>query len=133
MRIGTMGLTKHGLSDAERRSAEERFRESKRREYESKYGDAAEQKLRSMSISDRAYLIENRDPIIIIHYLRPKAGSDLPKGYDTSKDLIVGYGIGFPKLSGSEPFYAVYYVNTVEQRQSFEDEIGEDQLDDIGE
>ena len=55
MRIGTMGLTKHGLSDAERRSAEERFRESKRREYESKYGDAAEQKLRSMSISDRAY------------------------------------------------------------------------------
>ena len=28
MRIGTMGLTKHGLSDAERRSAEERFRES---------------------------------------------------------------------------------------------------------
>ena len=54
MRIGTMGLTKHGLSDAERENAEERFRESKRREYESKYGDAAEQKLRSMSISDRA-------------------------------------------------------------------------------
>ena len=86
-----------------------------------------------MSISDRAYLIENRDPILIIHYLRPKAGSDLPKGYDTSKDLIVGYGIGFPKLSGSKPFYAVYYVNTVEQHQSFEDEIEEDQLDDIDE
>ena len=47
--------------------------------------------------------------------------------------MIVGYGIGFPRLSGSEPTYAVYYVNTVEQRQSFEDEIEEDQLDDIDE
>lgn len=130
MRIGTVGLTKYGLSPAERKKAEDEFRESKRSEYESKYGDKAEQKLRNMSISDRAYLIESRDPIIIIHYLRPKTGSTLPKGFDNNKDLIVGYGIGFPKLSGSEPIYAVYYVNTVEQRQSFEDEIEEDQLDD---
>ena len=130
MRIGTMGLTKYGLSPSEQKTAEKEFRESKRGKYEAKYGDKAEEKLRHISISDRAYLIEKRDPILIIHYLKPNAESALPKGYDSSKDLIVGYGIGFPKLSGSEPIYAVYYVNTVEQRQSFEEEIEEDQLDD---
>lgn len=133
MRIGTMGLTKHGLSDDDQKDVKEAFKESKRSEYEAKYREQAEQKLQRMSIPDRAYLIEGRDPIIIIHYLKPSADSVLPKGYDAGKDLIVGYGIGFPRLSGSEPTYAVYYVNTVEQRQSFEDEIEEDQLDDIDE
>lgn len=133
MRIGTMGLTKHGLSGDDQKDVKEAFKESKRSEYEAKYREQAEQKLQRMSIPDRAYLIEGRDPIIIIHYLKPSADSVLPKGYDAGKDLIVGYGIGFPRLSGSEPTYAVYYVNTVEQRQSFEDEIEEDQLDDIDE
>lgn len=133
MRIGTMGLTKHGLSEDEQKTAKEAFKESKRSEYEAKYREQAEQRLQHMSIPDRAYLIEGREPIIIIHYLMPSADSSLPEGYDVGKDLVVGYGIGFPRLSGSEPTYAVYYVNTVEQRQNFEDEIEEDQLDDIDE
>ena len=131
MRIGTMGLTKHGLTAKEKTDAEREFRDSKRDEYVLKYGDKAEQKLQKMSIPDRAYLIQNRRPILVIHYLKATDVKELPKDYDNDVDLMVGYGIGFPSLAGSDPVYAVYYVNTVEQRQSFEDEIEEDQLDDI--
>lgn len=131
MRIGTMGLTKHGLSKTEQTNAENEFREGKRDEYIAKYGDDAERKLQQMSIPDRAYLIQGRRPIIIIHYLRAADVKELPKEYDNDNDLMVGYGIGFPRLAGSDPVYAVYYVNTVEQRQNFEDEIEEDQMDDI--
>ena len=133
MRIGTMGLTRHGLTDTERNNAEHDFRESKRHDYEFKYKENAEEKLRRMSIPDRAYLIPKRHPILIIHYLIPDFGeeaSHIPDGYDENQDLMVGYGIGFPSLAGSDPVYAVYYVNTIEQRQGFMEEIEEDQLDD---
>ena len=131
MRIGTIGLTKHGLSSDDKAKAENAFIESKRSKYEDRYGDKAQEKLRHISISDKAYLIEGRDPIIIIHYLKPHAQHDFPNGYEEGKDLIVGYGIGFPKLSGSDPIYAVYYINTVEQRRYFEEEIEEDQMNGI--
>lgn len=131
MRIGTAGLTKHGLTTQQKADAAKEFRELKRPEYEFKYGDDAEKRLQKMSIPDRAYLIPERNPILIIHYMKPADSKDLPKEYDSDTDLMVGYGIGFPSLAGSEPVYAVYYVNTVEQRQNFEDEIEEDQLDDI--
>lgn len=131
MRIGTAGLTKHGLTAQQKADAAKNFRELKRPEYEFKYGDDAEKRLQKMSIPDRAYLIPERKPILIIHYMKPADSKDLPKEYDFNNDLMVGYGIGFPRLAGSEPVYAVYYVNTVEQRQNFEDEIEEDQMDDI--
>ena len=138
MRIGTMGLTKHGLDQKDINTAESEFREVKRSEYEMKYKDEAEDRLRKMHIPDRAYLIQGRDPILIIYYLRPtfkknedEEKDDKPAGFNENEDLMVGYGMGFPRLAGSEPVYAVYYVNTVEQRQDFEDEIEEDQLDDF--
>ena len=137
MRVGTMGLTKHGLDTNRKTEAEEAYRESKRPKYELKYGDKAEEKLAKMSIPDRAYLIQDRNPILIIHYLIPTFGSteqeindNKPAGFDNANDLIVAYGIGFPRLAGSDPVYAEYYVNTVEQRQGFVDEIEEDQFDD---
>lgn len=132
MRIGTMGLTKHGLTEKERMKAESDFRESKRAEYELKYGDNAADKLEQMSIPDRAYLIKGRKPILIIHYLKPDFEKDIkdkPRGYEN--ELMVGYGIGFPMLADSEPVYAVYYINMVEQQQYLTDEIEEDQLNDI--
>lgn len=123
MRIGTMGLTKYGLTDKQIRAAKEAFKESKRTEYETKYGARAEEKLEAMSTPDRAYLIQGRDPILIIHYLKPdfKNTNDIPKGMDVDKDLMVGYGIGFPMLADSEPVYAVYYINMVEQQQYMTD------------
>lgn len=133
MRIGTMGLTKHGLCDADQERAEHDFRESKRKKYEQKYGEKAEEKLEQISIPDRAYLIRGRNPILIIHYLKPtfeRPDRDIPKGFDESADLVVGYGIGFPMLAGSEPVYAVYYINMVEQKQYMIDEIEEDQWED---
>lgn len=133
MRIGTMGLTKHGLSKKEADDAAQEFRELKRAEYEFKYKEDAEEKLKKMSIPDRAYLVPNRNPILIIHYMIPDFCDDeknIPAGYDLEHDLMVGYGMGFPSLAGSEPVYAVYYVNSVEQQQSFADEIEEDQFDD---
>lgn len=133
MRVGTMGLTRHGLGEKEREDAEQAFRELKRSEYELKYGSSAEEKLQKMSIPDRAYLVQGRHPILIIHYLTPDFGEDkhnIPIGYDEQSDFMVAYGIGFPVLAGSAPVYAVYYINMVEQRQNFESEIEEDQLDD---
>lgn len=133
MRIGNMGLTKHGLSDEEVLEAEAEFRKLKESEYVLKYKEEAWDKLKKINIPDRAYLIQGRHPILILHYLFPNFGDDeknIPKGFDVGKDLMVGYGIGFPTLAGSEPVYAVYYVNTVEQRRGFEEEIEEDQLDD---
>lgn len=127
-----MGLTKHGLIAEERAKAESDFRESKRVKYELKYGDKAAEKLEKMSIPDRAYLIKGRKPILILHYLMPTFEpdkKDMPKGF--KNDLMVGYGIGFPMLADSEPVYAVYYINMVEQQQYLTDEIEEDQLDDI--
>lgn len=133
MRIGSMGLTKHGLTKEEREVATYQFRESNRANYEFKYGDEAEAKLANMHIPDRAYLIEGRHPILIVHYLTPKEGSTgLPEGFD-KKDLLVGYAIGFPKLAGSEPVYAVYYINLVEQQKYMTEEMEEDQLDIDGE
>lgn len=132
MRIGTMGLTKHGLSDVDRKKAEDLFRESKRQEYEQKYRDNAEEQLEKMSIPDRAYLITERKPILIVHYLKPtfeKPERDKPKGFE--EDLMVGYGIGFPMLADSEPVYAIYYINMAEQQQYMIEEIEEDQLYDL--
>lgn len=132
MRIGTMGLTKHGLTKEKREKAEAAFREMRRASYELKYGDKADKRLQKMSVPDSAYLVAGRNPILIIHYLSPKfekPDRDMPKGFDN--DLMVGYGIGFPTLAGSEPVYAVYYINMVEQQQYMADEIEEDQLDDI--
>lgn len=134
MRIGTMGLTKYGLTDSEREKVENDFRELKRPKYELKYGENAESKLKKMSFPDYAYLIQGRNPILIIHYIKPDfkdKGRDMPRGFDSDKDLIVGYAIGFPQLADSEPVYAVYYINMVEQKQYMTDEIEEDQLDDI--
>lgn len=135
LRIGTMGLTKHGLNESEQKKAEDAFRESKRAAYQTKYGEKADEMLQKMSIPDRAYLYVDRSPILILHYLKPrfdeKRPEDIPKGIDLDKDLIVGYGIGFPAFADSEPKYAVYYINMVEQKQYMVDEVEEDQLDDI--
>lgn len=132
LRIGAMGLTRHGLSKDDREKAEDDFRELKRAKYEQKYGTNAEQKLKSMNFPDRAYLIKGRNPILILYYLKPDTEKGVvPDGFDMESDLVVGYGIGFPKLAGSDPIYAVYYINMVEQRQYMDDEIEEDQFDDI--
>ena len=132
LRIGTMGLTKHGLEQETIEKAENEYRESKRHQYEFKYGEQAEEKLEKLSIPDRAYMVPERNPILIIHYLDPSFKPDevAPVGFIKGDDLLVGYGIGFPSLAGSTPVYAVYYINTVEQQQEFKDEIEEDQLDD---
>ena len=131
MRIGTMGLTKHGLNLEEINEAENAFRELKRPEYELKYKGEAEERLKKMSIPDRAYLIPERHPILIVHYLDPVfEQNNEPSGFVHGEDYMVGYGIGFPSLAGSKPVYAIYYVNTVEQQQAFREEIEEDQLDD---
>lgn len=132
LRIGTAGLTKHGLTQSEQATAEKAFRESKRSKYELKYGNKADEMLNRISISDSAYLIAGRNPILIVHYLKPSfvdPARDTPKDYNG--EIMVGYGIGFPRLAGSDPVYAVYYINLVEQQQYMIDEIEEDQLDDI--
>ena len=79
MRIGTMGLTKHGLDRDTQKKAEAAFRESKRGEYLNKYKDRADEMLQKMSIPDRAYLIRGRRPILILHYIKPEFNPKRPQ------------------------------------------------------
>lgn len=133
MRIGTMGLTKIGLLESERLMAEEEFRRLKTSEYKKRYGADASSKIENMSIPDRAYLIKGRNPILILHVIMPKFENierDKPRDFVEDKDLFVGYGIGFPKSSTSEATYVQYFVNTVKQREYYEDEFEDDQVDD---
>lgn len=129
MRIGTMGLTKNGLKTSLLEMAEKEFRESKRAEYKLKYKEKAEEKLSQMNFPDRAYLIEGRNPILIIHYIQPRfeRSSDVPKGFILENDLFVGYGIGFPRTKEGTGQKAVYFINDVEKY--VEQEIEEDQSD----
>ncbi|MBR6984338.1 MAG: Z1 domain-containing protein [Ruminococcus sp.] len=134
LRIGTMGLTRYGLSDEQISEAEAVFKEEKRAEYQKKFGDNADLKLSQLKrFPDRAYLVKGRNPIIILYYLTPDISNEncvTIDGFDVQSDYLVGYGMGFPKAAGSEPYYAVYYLNMVEQREYMDDEIEEDQLDD---
>ena len=133
MRIGTMGLTSHGLSDRDKQRAEKSFRDNLREtkfdKYVKKYGALAEEKIAKASVPDRAYLSVRKKPILILYYIDPS--EDIPNGFIKGTDFMVGYGIGFPELAGSEPIYAVYYINTVEQKGYFDSEAEEDQIDDI--
>ena len=132
MRIGTMGLTKFGLELEEREEAEAAFRAKRKEKYIGKYGAQAKEKIAGISklpVPDKEYLIEGRNPILILHIINPDFSEhpyDQPEEFVLHEDYFIGYGVGFPKLSSAEPIYAEYYVNAVKQKEFFDEELEDD-------
>lgn len=99
LRVGAGGCTRIGLTKKEIQDAEEAYRNIP--------GNANKK-----NIPDKAYLIANRDPILMLHIIQAdyskSENKDLP-------EFLFALGVGFPKTSGSTET-ANYKVNLIELR-----------------
>lgn len=111
VRVGAGGATKVGLTDQQRKEAEEKFREGSGKSH----------------IPDSAYLYIARPPILMLHIIavdrtNPKtqidAGCEIP-------DYLFALGIGVPAI-GDEKI-ANYMVNMVELKNYYDTEEDEDE------
>lgn len=111
VRVGAGGATKVGLTNQQRKEAEEKFRRSSGKSH----------------IPDSAYLYIERSPILMLHviavdYTNPKtqidAGCKVP-------DYLFALGIGVPAI-GNEKI-ANYMVNMVELKNYYDAEEDEDE------
>jgi len=84
----------------------------------------AEAKAKGAKLTDKTYLIENRNPILLLH-LMDNTNNELKK----YPKLIFALGLGFP--GGKEEKTAKYIVNTIEQRNMVDIEEFEDEEDNI--
>ena len=97
LRVGAGGCTRIGLTKKEIQDAEEAYRNIPGNE-------------NKKNIPDKAYLIANRDPILMLHIIQAdyskSENKDLP-------EFLFALGVGFPKTSGSTET-ANYKVNLIE-------------------
>ena len=106
VRIGAGGCTKIGLEEADI----DRLRKKAKEE--------------GQKINDATYLIEDRNPIALIHLLENSNKDDV-----TLPKPIFALGLGFPK--GQETRVANYMVNVTELKNYTDEEYLEDDDDDI--
>lgn len=111
VRVGRGGLTRIGLSKAQIAAVQNEFRKENRKK----------------QVPDRAYLIEDRPPILMLHVLQAEYEGDL------SPDLpafLFALGVGFPRAE-YETTTANYKVNLVELRKwaDIPDEFDEEEQD----
>ena len=111
VRVGRGGLTRIGLSKAQIAAVQNEFRKENRKK----------------QVPDRAYLIEDRPPILMLHVLQAEYEGDL------SPDLpafLFALGVGFPRAE-YETTTANYKVNLVEMRNlaDIPDESDEEEWD----
>lgn len=112
VRVGTVGCTKVGLSEAEIKEAERRFDEkpNPRRKPGAK-----------RHYPDSAYLIKERAPLLMLHIISPypQSGSpDIegdPQYAVAIPEHLFALGVGFPD-TGDKTATATYMVNVVELR-----------------
>ena len=111
VRVGQGRWTRIGLSKAQVASVEERFRKENKKKH----------------VPDRAYLIEDRPPILMLHVLQAEyegtPSPDLP-------EFLFALGVGFPRAE-YETITAKYKVNRVELRNwaDIPDESDEEEQD----
>lgn len=111
VRVGRGGLTRIGLSKAQIAAVQNEFRKENRKK----------------QVPDRAYLIEDRPPILMLHVLQAEYEGEL------SPDLpafLFALGVGFPRAE-YETATANYKVNLVELRNlaDIPDESDEEEWD----
>ena len=111
VRVGRGGLTRIGLSKAQIAAVQNEFRKENRKK----------------QVPDRAYLIEDRPPILMLHVLQAEYEGtprpDLPA-------FLFALGVGFPRAE-YETTTAKYKVNLVELRKwaDIPDEFDEEEQD----
>lgn len=111
VRVGRGGLTRIGLSKAQIAAVQNEFRKENRKK----------------QVPDRAYLIEDRPPILMLHVLQAEYEGtphpDLPA-------FLFALGVGFPRAE-YETTTANYKVNLVELRKwaDIPDEFDEEEQD----
>lgn len=110
VKVGAGGSTRIGLSDLEIETAKNIFKKEKG----------------NKSISDSAYLIKGRYPLLLLHVIETQGekGKKLP---DSIPEHIFALGIGFPASDDSTKV-ANYIINMVEQRNWME--VNEEEDDD---
>lgn len=101
VRVGTLGMTKTGLTIDEIRQAEEDYRAIRGNE-------------KVTNPPDRAYMIYGRKPLLILYVIRPtdKKTGNVPTGVP---EILFALGVGFParspNVSNSQIKTADYYAN----------------------
>ena len=120
--MSSRGVEKAGLSSEQIEAAERDYRD----EIQSGSG--------SINYPDRIYRGVRTHPLLIIHLLMiEQPAGDLAKRYweATREDSepVVAYSISFP-TTGIKESLVEYVVNTTWLRESYQDELGSDELDD---
>lgn len=109
IKVGSGGCTKIGLSPEEIRLAKDRFKE----------------KFPDKNMSDSAYLIKERKPLLMLHIIETKLNED----ESTNKNVppfLFALGVGFPD-TGDGVRTANYMVNMVELRNWMDPDEDEDE------
>lgn len=108
VKVGSGGCTKVGLSQAELEIAEQRFREKNGNKH----------------MSDSAYLIKERKPLLMLHIIETDLLKDESTNHDVP-DYLFALGVGFP---GEETLLtANYMVNMVELKNWMEPDEEDDE------
>jgi hypothetical protein len=112
MRVGSRGIEREGLDDAQRRAAEAEFASNP---------DYQEKK----SIPDHLYRAQRVRPLLMIHFLQQSGDAKVDLAENTE---VCALGLSFPSLErGSE--MVTYRVNLVELRNILEADAGGDDVE----
>lgn len=107
VRIGSGGCTKIGLS-------EDKINEIR-----------DEIKKKGSKVTDKSYLDEKRDPLLLIHRIKVRSDSDL----QNLPRFIFGIGLGFPN-TGKKEEKVKYVINITKQRELIDSSVLDDEIDD---
>lgn len=112
VRVGTGGAAKLGLTKAQRREAEEKFKKENTNSFKGHFPDSA-------------YLKVQRPPILMLHVIAVnQTESQISEGYQVP-DFLFALGVGIPDI-GKEKI-ANYMVNMVELSNYFDPVENEDE------
>ncbi|AMO23245.1 Z1 domain-containing protein [Ramlibacter solisilvae] len=100
LRVGSRGLERAGMSDAQIAEAERTFREDP-------------ENSEKQNVPDRAYRAYRKRPLLALHFLEGKVGE---ADFAVAEGTVLGaLGLSFPRLS-SESERVIYRINLVEIR-----------------
>ena len=116
-RVSTRGIERSGLTDEQTATAEKAFQDELER-------DGRAQESRKIECPDRVYRKKRTKPLLMIHLIDVR-----PDGQDVPPDQpVVAWGISFPGTDREER-RVEYVVNTTWLRESFGDDVDEDEME----
>ena len=116
-RVSTRGIERSGLTDEQRTTAEKAFQDELER-------DGRAQESRKIECPDRVYRKKRTKPLLMIHLIDVQ-----PDEQNVPPDQpVVAWGISFPGTDREER-RVEYVVNTTWLRESFGDDVDEDEME----